>query len=220
MKLSPFKTLLISFFCLILSTYSFSKDSNQLPPYLDTPRLKEISQSPQWLDLLHYHQIGLFTSFESQADDPNFFLAQDGKTNPYNELTATIRAFLQAQQTETSSAQCQFPARLHWLSSQLGETYFPKHTCKEFEQWFNKIDARSITLIFPAAYLNSPSSMFGHTLMRINRLSGNNDLLDYSVNYAANADPNDNELLFSFKGLTGGYPGVFTVLPYYEKVNE
>jgi len=62
--------------------------------------------------------------------------------------------------------------------------------------------------------------MFGHTLIRIDRSSGKNPLLDYSVNYAANADPDDNELVFSYKGLSGGYPGVFTILPYYQKVKE
>ena len=62
--------------------------------------------------------------------------------------------------------------------------------------------------------------MYGHTFIRINRKNGSNPLLDYSINYAANVDPDDNELVFSYKGLTGGYPGVFSVLPYYEKVTE
>ena len=47
-----------------------------------------------------------------------------------------------------------------------------------------------------------------------------NKLLAYSVNFAANADPEDNELVFSYKGLTGGYPGVVSVLPYFAKTNE
>jgi hypothetical protein len=179
-----------------------------------------LSKDSQWLDLLHYHRIGLFTSFKSQADDQNFFLSKYGKDDPYSEIEATINAFLTTQKQEETSAQCLFPARLKWLESELGNNFFPKHSCPEYEQWFKKIDARSITLIFPAAYLNSPSSMFGHTLIRINRMAGKNSLLDYSVNYAANADPNDNELIFTYKGLSGGYPGVFTVLPYYEKVNE
>jgi len=211
---------IISFFIFIIlivfSAQSISKDF-----VLATPSdLELLSKEIQWLDLLHYHRIGLFSSFESQADDDNFFFSENGKYNPHAELEASINAFLQTQKSEKTSAQCQFPARLNWLKSKLGDNYFPTHTCPEFDKWFKKIDAKSITLIFPAAYLNSPSSMFGHTLIRINRLSGKNSLLDYSVNYAANADPNDNELVFSYKGLSGGYPGIFTVLPYYEKVNE
>ena len=217
------RNIIISLYILLLafSTKSISKDlifgSSQIT---DHQKLETLAQDSQWLDLLHYHRIGLIASFESQADDDNFFFSTDGKYNPYSEIKASVNAFLQPQRDEKTSAHCQFPARLNWLKNKLGNNFFPVHTCEEYDQWFKKIDAQSITLIFPAAYLNSPSSMFGHTLIRINRQSGKNSLLDYSVNYAANADPSDNELTFTYKGLTGGYPGVFTVLPYYEKVNE
>jgi len=219
------RTISFPFFVLIFALTFSNQSSSQNHILTNQKKLNDqnqeaLAQDSQWLDLLHYHRIGMFASFESQADDNNFFISKEGKYNPYSELKATISAFLQAQINENTSAQCQFPARLNWLKSKLGDDYFPIHHCDEYEQWFKKIDARSITLIFPAAYLNSPSSMFGHTLIRINRLSGKNSLLDYSVNYAANADPSDNELTFTYKGLTGGYPGVFTVLPYYEKVNE
>jgi hypothetical protein len=220
MKCNRFIYLFICLIILGFSTQSSSKELVSDQQTKNTDELAILSNDSQWLDLLHYHRIGLFDSFQSQADDQNFFLSIDGKHDPYSEIKATVTAFLTAQQQEEETAQCQFPARLNWLQSKLGNDYFPKHTCTEYEQWFKKIDARSITLIFPAAYLNSPSSMFGHTLIRINRISGKNSLLDYSVNYAANADPNDNELTFTYKGLSGGYPGVFTVLPYYEKVNE
>jgi len=177
--------------------------------------LSELSKRPQWLHLLHYHQAGLFSRYESQVDDPTFFLSMNGKTDAYAELQATVQAF-ETNPTE----QCRFPARFHWLSSALGPKRFPEQRCEKFEQWFKQIDGKGLTMVFPAAYLNSPSSMFGHTLIRIDRKSGHNPLLDFSVNYAANADPNDNELVFTYKGLSGGYPGVFSLLPYYQKVKE
>ncbi len=206
------------FLCLIISFISTKAISTELNS--TSQKLDQLSKHSQWHDLLHYHKIGLFASYESQADDPKFFLSEEGKSDPYAELQATISAFLQEPNKEADSIQCEFPARLNWLKSKLGNDFFPKHECKEFDDWFNKIDAKALTLIFPAAYLNSPSSMFGHTLIRIDRASGKNPLLDYSVNYAANADPDDNELVFSYKGLSGGYPGVFTILPYYQKVKE
>ncbi len=181
-------------------------------------KLEEVSRDQQWLQLLHYHQTGFFPAFESQADDQEFFFASDGNTNPLSELVATINAFNNPS-SDGNSARCKFPARRHWIENKL-QLVFPESNCDEFEKWFEKIDAGGITLIFPAAYLNSPSSMFGHTLFRIDRKSGGNALLDYSVNYAANADPDDNELVFSYKGLSGGYPGVFSILPYYQKVKE
>ena len=185
----------------------------------DAKFLAELATNREWLDLLHYHKIGLFSFFESQADDPAFFLAENGKADPLAELIADIEAFNNSDYSE-DSAICRLPARLHWLQSKGLLSSKRIDNCVAFTEWSKKIDAKSLTLPFPAAYLNSPSSMYGHTFIRINRKSGSNSLLDYSINYAANADPDDNELVFSYKGLSGGYPGVFSVLPYYQKVTE
>jgi Domain of unknown function (DUF4105) len=181
--------------------------------------IHETAQHKQWLDLLHYHQSGFIQRFESQVDDEKFFLSKQGKYDPKSELEATLEAFKSVSPNKRSAI-CRFPARYYWLKQQLPAITLPDFNCPEFDDWFNRIDAKSLTLSFPAAYLNSPSSMFGHTFIRIDRVSGDNALLDYSVNFAANANPDDNELVFTYKGLSGGYPGVFSVLPYYEKVKE
>jgi len=178
--------------------------------------LEELSRHPQWLHLLHYHQVGLFSPYESQADDPDFFLAESGKTDPLAELVATLDVL----NANNNSAHCDYPARFHWLEQQLASEFPEKNTCQDYQVWREELVPEGLTLVFPAAYLNSPSSMFGHTLIRIDSARHTNSLLDYSVNYAANADPNDSELVFTYKGLSGGYPGVFSVLPYYEKVKE
>lgn len=204
---------LLIIFTLLLSLFL---SSQALAQKLDADAL---AMESQWLDLLHYHRIGLVSVFESQADDPRFFLSTEGKTNPRAELEATYQA-LSESYYQPDSAICRFPARLHWLQQKGYLQNKDSRQCTEFQDWFDKIDAKSLTLAFPAAYLNSPSSMYGHTFIRINRRSGSNPLLDYSINYAANADPDDNELVFSYKGLTGGYPGVFSVLPYYQKIKE
>ena len=200
---------------LLLTTSSLSNSQT-----LSNNRHLQLAQSPQWLHLLHYHQVGLFSAFESQVDDPTFFFSSEGKTNPLSELKASVQAFKENRE----EARCRFPARYFWLQSQLPDEFEGSRNdasgCPDYQAFRNEIAPEGLTLIFPAAYLNSPSSMFGHTLMRIDSARHKNPLLDYSVNYAANADPSDNELVFSYKGLTGGYPGVFSVLPYYEKVKE
>lgn len=206
-------SLLFTLLCLLL--FSFAAHSNA-PSTID---IDKTAQHKQWLNLLHYHQSGFITTFESQIDDETFFLSKQGKHNPKKELEETIKAFKDINPNKPSAI-CRFPARYHWLKQQHPELTLPDFNCPEFADWFNRIDAKSLTLSFPAAYLNSPSSMFGHTFIRINRASGNNALLDYSVNFAANANPDDNELTFTYKGLSGGYPGVFSILPYYEKVKE
>ncbi|KZZ71692.1 DUF4105 domain-containing protein, partial [Oleiphilus sp. HI0128] len=191
---------------------------NSLAQTIPDSKLTSLADNEQWLDLLHFHQIGFIPRFESQVDDDSFFIAPDGKYSPKSELKANIAAF--TGDSSNLELICQFPARFHWLTQQLPELNFPEAKCPDYEDWFAKIDPKSLTLSFPAAYLNSPSSMFGHTFIRIDRASGSNALLDYSINFAANANPDDNELVFTYKGLSGGYPGVFTILPYYEKVKE
>ena len=183
-------------------------------------KFEQLAYERQWLDLLHYHSVGLIGESGSQIDDPEFFLSGDGATNPVAELKASISAFSNTN-VEHTQQRCAYPARFFWLQSKLGKEYFGTETaCPNFEKWRDELSTDGLTLIFPAAYLNSPSSMFGHTLMRLDSANSKSELLSYSINYAANADPNDNELVFSYKGLSGGYPGVFSVLPYYEKVKE
>jgi hypothetical protein len=78
-------------------------------------------------------------------------------------------------------------------------------------------------MVFPAAYLNSPSSMFGHTLLRIDQAetqADNTALLSYAINFGAYIQGSDNSILYAWKGLAGGYPGLFSMVPYQQKLAE
>ncbi len=183
--------------------------------------IQALAAHKQWHHLLHvrYHPYTFRTL--SQNDSPAFFLSEQGKVDPAAELQADLEAFLQTEQAPDSSAQCRFPARYHWLKQQLPDAGFIDQPCPEFEEWRQDLAAHRLTLIFPASHINSPSSMYGHTLVRLDRKDPESSkLLAYSVNFAADADPEDNELKFSWKGLTGGYPGTVSVMPYYVKTNE
>lgn len=207
---------LLCILVLTLLSVSFPLQSEQI----QTPEINKLAQDSQWLHLLHYHRVGLLSTFQSQVDDPDFFFSDHGHVDPQAELEATLAALKQ----NADGARCRFPARYHWLKQKLPDVFGvetdSESACEDYRAFRDEIAPEGLTLIFPAAYLNSPSSMFGHTLMRVDSHRHDNPLLDYSINYAANADPDDNELVFSYKGLTGGYPGVFSVLPYYEKVKE
>jgi len=157
---------------------------------------------------------------KSEIDDPNFFFAKDGATNPSSELEATLDAFFSLEKKDDNSSICKFPARYAWLKEQLHGSDFPKANCVEYKKIFKRVDPKSTTLVFPAAHINSPASMFGHTFLRINS-SYHSKLLSYAVNYAADADETkENGILFAIKGLTGGYYGMYSLLPYYDKLKE
>ncbi len=156
----------------------------------------------------------------SEIDDSNFFFADDGATNPKHELEVTIDAFFSDEKKDDNSSICRFPARYAWLQKELGATDFPDAVCSEYDKIFDRVDPKSTTLVFPAAHINSPASMFGHTFLRINS-SYHSKLLSYAVNYAANANAEtENGVVFAIKGLVGGYYGRYSLLPYYEKLKE
>ena len=117
--------------------------------------------------------------------------------------------------------QCRFPARYAWLKRELGAPPdFVDQPCPLLDTWRTGISAEAVTLVYATAYLNGPASMYGHTFLRLSRATGEgNPLLDYAVNFAADADTK-NGLLYAFLGLTGGFAGHFYVVPYYVKVQE
>ena len=157
---------------------------------------------------------------ESEIDDSNFFLSKDGKTNPKSELYATIDALINETYFDDNSTACKFPARKQWLKEKLNIEIFPKVECSQYDIVLKKLQPTSTTLVFPAAHINSPASMFGHTFLRINS-HYKSKLLSYAINYAADADPSkENGFMFAMKGLFGGYYGKYSLLPYYEKLKE
>ncbi|MDH3452026.1 MAG: DUF4105 domain-containing protein [Gammaproteobacteria bacterium] len=183
-----------------------------------------LAEHPQWLALLHYvPRRG--ARHASEADDPRFFLSERGKHDPAAELEATLAAFFSTRTVPERGepVQCAFIARYRWLRGVLGSDVgrLGEPRCDRFERWYRAIDAHSLTLVFPADYLNNPASMFGHTLLRVDRAhdSASAPLLSYAVNYGA-VTGDDGGVMFAIKGLTGGYRGLFSIAPYYEKVRE
>lgn len=191
-------------------------------PMLDQGRLQQLASTPYWIALGHY-ETGKLGGWRSYVDDDAFFLAHDGAHHPDRELKATVQALYAPASLGDKHAQCVFPARTRWLKEQLGLQDLPQPQCQEFKTWYQSIDPHSAALIFPAAYLNSPSSMFGHTLLRIDQSTTRSDdttLLSYAINFGAYVEGSDNSMLYAWKGLAGGYPGLFSLVPYQQKLAE
>ncbi len=186
---------------------------------------KKLWQERQWLKLLHF-ETDFFRIRESQIDSKNFFLAENGKKDPQAELLASINAFFEPIGKDPNDhPQCRFPARYKWIKEKLKDTAIPwlDVKCDRFEAFHKGLQGESVSLVFSSYYLNNPSSSFGHTFVRINKASSKDgqrhELLDYGLNYAAEADTN-NAFLYGFKGLFGLFPGQFRSIPYYYKVRE
>ncbi|WP_394908298.1 DUF4105 domain-containing protein [uncultured Helicobacter sp.] len=206
----------------------------------------EIYTQKQWRDLLHFdgreseidspeffyakngkkdakaELIATIEAFYQPIDSiivPEDFIERVSKSNALLDAAVTSLP-RRSSSPEDYHGICRFPARFFYLDSLLHFEGLPTLECQEFKTMFAYVNPKSATIIFPAAHINSPASMFGHTFLLLN--SGfNSRLLSFAINYQASADPNvENGFAFAFKGLFGMYDGRFSILPYYEKIKE
>ncbi len=162
-------------------------------------------------------------------DGSQFFFARDGRTNPLSELKASIDAFGRddlSVGTLGQHPQCAFPERYRFLKQEL-QLKTADVDCPDFLEWKASLKADSLTLVFSAAFPNSPASMFGHTLLQLNQKnvlaknsSEKHPLLNYGINSSAMMPLDENPMRYVVFGLLGGYDGYFSIAPYYLKVNE
>jgi len=207
---------------LALAPFSHAESGERNAVYLETvlaeAREKRLHEARYWQVLVHYRE-GAF-GVKSIVDDPHFFLAEKGRTDPEAELEATIRAFFEPAEDEKEAAVCRFVARFAWIRERLDldVSRLPVSACKGFDAFMEENEPKSATLAFPTSHINSPASMFGHTMLIIETKDKTN-LLAHSVSYAAETDESFGPL-FAVKGLFGLYRGYFSILPYYAKLQQ
>lgn len=189
---------------------------------IEQARLTRLADEREWYLLLHYGA-NLFGGVTSEEDDEGFFLSPRGKHDPQAELDATIAQFFSADPVGRSEqpAQCAFIARYYWLKERLrfDRDRLAPLSCDRFERWRAELNPQGVSLIFPAAFMNNPASMFGHTFLRIDQKGHTEQtrVLAYTIDYAADVPPNAG-IEYAYQGLFGGYKGFFSTPPYYLKV--
>ncbi len=211
--------------CFIANTApSHAADISYLRELQQRAKTAALHQQRYWHLLLHYRST-ITGDYESEADEAGFFLAPKGKTDPQAELDATLSQFFSAEPVGRSRqpARCAFIARYHWLKAELAidETRLPHEPCERFHAWLDELNPASITLVFPSAYMNNPSSMFGHLLLRVDQKGQTEQtrLLAYTINYSADVTT-ENGVVFAILGVAGGFRGLFSTHPYYIKARE
>ncbi len=179
-----------------------------------------LAMESYWLQLGHYRS-AVTSDWKSEIDTDTFFISPKGKRDPLAELRATLAIFENADHPQYKGSVCDYPARFQWLKEKLHADWSPVE-CREMDLWRDIIQPQGMTLVFPTSFMNNPSSMFGHTLIRIDAKdqTRNKELVAFAVNFAANPDSNDNAAVFAFNGMVGRYPAAFSLMPYYRKVRE
>ncbi|MCO5142200.1 MAG: DUF4105 domain-containing protein [Oligoflexia bacterium] len=207
---------MLTWFLLVASTLTFSYEKKDLAT---------IAESKEWTRLLYYKQ-HFFRGYRSALDGKGFFLAPNGDTDRLAELEASIAAFERGGGEYGRLKQpihCAFPARKEFLERVLSLKFNTVSRCEHFEDFQKKTQTDGVALVFASAYPNNPASMFGHSFLKFYKKSEDEShpgLLDWSINYAAVVSDDENPFAFAYFGLTGGYQGQFSLLPYYTKVAE
>ena len=203
--------------------------------YIAQAQQQQLDQQKTWQRLMYANQNAqkntnhnknrshknLSPKIQSEVEYAGYFLSKNGQYNLKEELNANIEALFKANEPN-QSVRCVFPARSQWLIEQLNisQNELPEVACPELDKWMEQIKPHKATLIYATDFMGNPSSMFGHTLLRLDPKDQKElNLVSYAVNYAAMVESGD-DLAFAWKGLTGQYPGEYSLMPYYRKVKE
>ncbi len=213
--------LLMALLLTSVNIHAFDENPELVNMLINKATENSLWKKQEWLNLIHYKVQN--DGYVSQVDDERFFYAKNGKTSSKQELIATIKQLFILTEDSNQQAQCRFIARTEWLSSQLNihKNQLPEVNCTEYREWYAQARADSVTLVFPAYHLNSPSSMFGHTLLRLDKSEiSDSEWISFAVNFGADTSSNDNSIVYAYRGLVGGYPGLFITEPYFKKIQE
>ncbi|MCP4116137.1 MAG: DUF4105 domain-containing protein [Desulfobacteraceae bacterium] len=200
-------------FALPGQTDDASPESNNKTALLQTAFNLNLQNDPYWWTLLHYKK-GIW-GVKSLVDDPAFFLAENGRTNPRGELAALITQFFLNNPAPDKDI-CRFIARYTWVREKLSisDDEYPELFCDKAEV----IEPSSATIVFPTYFLNNPASMFGHTFINVS-IEYSNKLLSNAINYSAYTGES-NGCFYTFNGVFGLFKGYYSISPYYKKLQE
>lgn len=165
---------------------------------------QQIYNSKEWKILFHVDENG-----KSEIDDPNYFLAE-GEFSLEKEYYAALNNI-------TCENICRFPARYKFLSDNLGLKIDFSH-CQDFQNFLSKSIGDSVSIVFATSYLGAPMSYFGHTFLKINK--PNNKFFSQTISYAAIVPEGTDILELIYKGISGGFKGIYLVAPYYKLLNK
>lgn len=171
----------------------------------------EPADAPQWLALLHMR--ASLGGYQSEVDRADFFLS--GRSNdPKAELQASLAAWSDEQ------FHCRYPARSQYLSRTFGLAPADFSHCTELKAFRAQFPDQGLTLVYPEPYLQDIAAIFGHSFLRVDGDSQQPKLLAPTISYYADVQQAGSVPAYIAKGLAGGFPGVFTVTPYFRNLRD
>jgi hypothetical protein len=199
------------FFFLTLSLPSLAINSFNVPAPSEE-MISALAEQSFWKALLRYKKDNE-GNIRSEVTSKAYFLSKQGETDSRSELQTTLDVLFSGTLNNVHPS-CRFPARFTWLSRQLNldSKHINLSHCDDFNQWAKLPQLDSASLVYASGYLGNPASFFGHLLLKFNyrtNETGQNALLDHSINFGAAIPPEDSAITYVFKGFFGGYFAAF-----------
>lgn len=159
------------------------------------------ARDQEWLGRLFY------VNGKSLVRNKDFFISPEGRNDPVKELKATIELI----EHGGSNFACLYPGRYSYLAPKLN---LKKISCPDFEAWRDSFETSGLSVMFASQYLENPASSFGHTYLKVNSKT-KSLYLNKVISFAANVPENIGGGEYIWKGLTGGFQGIFDEHPFY-----
>jgi Domain of unknown function (DUF4105) len=204
----------------------FHPDAGYLPELLARARAQRTWDARLWHVLMHYERSARTFELISAVDNADWFLSPHGRKDPQAELEATLTRMFdtELQPRIRLTVQCAYPARGAFLRESLAidAARLPQQSCPRFEAWRKALDPDSVSLVFASYFFNNPASMFGHTFLLLHTRGRGPDeeMLNYTINFGAEAPKDIDPVSYALLGLTGGFTSFYHLLPYYAKIKE
>lgn len=188
---------------------SESRFSDTIAAAKQEARQKQLAQQKAWQHLVFSKQSALFYN-RPEVISGEFYLSPTKHFDAQAELLATLDLL-----NNDKKAFCRFPARLFWLSHQLTSLSF--YAIKQQVSRCNDLPIanQDVSLIQVSGYLKNPASTFGHALVNVDAATGNR-LINESFNFGARVPPNENSMVYAFKGLFGVYDAGFARADFFK----
>jgi len=175
----------------------------------DIPYPTDQTLRASWERLLHFEE------GESRVKSDEFFLTPSVERTPATEFHEMVRLLLIRDGHDLA---CAFPARYEWLRENfLSIPYFDLDHCDDLRRFSRDYNMDKVSLVFVSELVDSPASAFGHLLLVIPH-PNNRFLLSNVIHFAARTN-GDNGFRYAYKGLNGGYDGVFLNDPLFERLS-
>ena len=193
-------------FLLIVSLYSLNASTQD--EILDKALTKKLYSKTEWHALIGYDE-------KFMTEDKTFLL---DPVSPKEELIATIKSFFTpAKEYENINSHplCRYPARRLFITHELdiSNELFPKVECKDFDTYLKKAPADSIYLIYASEKVNNPSTMMGHSFIKIAGKNAKGIFVEHAVSFHTVIDT-FNILKLGWENLVSGMRGIYTLQPY------